>query len=51
MRAGIWAIARLERERRIDRAIVDGYTRLPPTEAEHRAAFVSLSEAIHDEPW
>ncbi len=51
VRAGIEAIARLERERRIDRAIVDGYTRLPPTEAENRAAIVSLSEAIHDEPW
>lgn len=51
VRAGIEAIARLERERRIDRAIVDGYTRLPPTEAEDRAALVSLSEAILDEPW
>ena len=51
VRAGIEAIARLERERRIDRAIVDGYTRLPPTEAENRAALVSLSEAILDEPW
>lgn len=45
------AIARLERERRIDHVIVDGYTRLPPTEAEDRAALVSLSEAILDEPW
>lgn len=51
VRAGIEAISRLERERRIDRAIVDGYTRLPPTEAEDRAALVSLSEAILDEPW
>ena len=51
VRAGIEAIARLEWERRIDRAIVDGYTRLPPTEAEDRAAFVSLREAILDEPW
>ena len=51
VRAGIEAIARLERKRRIDRAIVDGYTCLPPTEAEDRAALVSLSEAILDEPW
>ena len=51
VRAGIEAIARLERKRRIDRAIVGGYTRLPPTEAEDRAALVSLSEAILDEPW
>ncbi len=51
VRAGIEAIARLERRRRIDRAVVDGYTRLPPTEAEGRAAIVSLREAILEEPW
>ena len=51
VRAGIEAIARLERQRRIDRAIVDGYTRLPPTAAEDHAALVSLSEAILDESW
>jgi Arc/MetJ-type ribon-helix-helix transcriptional regulator len=51
VRAGIEVIARLEEQRRIDRAIVDGYTRLPPTENEDRAALVSLNEAILDEPW
>jgi len=51
VRAGIEAIARLEEQRRIDGAIVDGYSRLPPTEAEHHAALVSLSEAILEEPW
>ena len=51
VRAGIEAIATLERERRIDRAIVNGYTRLPPQEAEDRAALALLSEAILDEPW
>ena len=51
VRAGIEAIARLERQRRIDRAIVDGYTRLPPTAAEDDAALLSLSQAILDEPW
>ena len=51
VRAGIEAIARVEQERRIDRAIVDGYSRLPPTEAEDHAALVSLSEAILEEPW
>ena len=51
VRAGIETIARLERQRRIDSAIVDGYTRLPPTEVEDRAALVSLGEAILDEPW
>lgn len=51
VRAGIEAITRLEQQRRIDRAIVSGYTRLPPTDAEGRAAIVSLSEAILEEPW
>ena len=51
VRAGIEAIAMLEQQRRIDRAIVDGYTRLSPTAAEDQAALVSLSEAILDERW
>ena len=38
VRAGIEAIVRVEQRRRIDRAIVDGYSRLPPTEAEDYAA-------------
>ena len=38
VRAGIEAIAAVEQRRRIDRAIVDGYSRLPPTEAEDYAA-------------
>ena len=51
VRAGIEEIARLEQKRRIDRAVVDGYSRLPPTEAEGHAALVSLSEAILEELW
>ncbi len=51
VRAGIEVIAQVEQQRRIDRAIVDGYERLPPTEAEDHAAVASLSEAILDEPW
>ena len=51
VRAGIEAIAAVEQRRRIDRAIVDGYSRLPPTGAEDHAAIVSLSEAILEEPW
>ena len=51
VRAGIEAIAHLEEQRRIDSAIVDGYTRLPPTSDEDRAALASMSEAILDEPW
>ena len=51
VRAGIEAVTRLEHRRQIDRAIVDGYTRQPPTEAENRAAIASLREAILEEPW
>lgn len=51
VRAGIEAVAAVEQRRRIDRAIVDGYSRLPPTEAEDRAALVSLGEAVLEEPW
>jgi hypothetical protein len=38
-------------QRQIDRAIVAGYTRQPPTEAETTAAVASLRAAILDEPW
>ena len=51
VRAGIAAIMRLEHQRRTDRAIVDGYARQPPTNAESSAALASLREAILDEPW
>ncbi len=51
VRAGIEVIAQVEQRRRIDRAIVDGYSRQPPTEAEDQAALVSLGEAILEEPW
>lgn len=51
VRAGIEAIVKLELQRRIDRAVVDGYSRQPPTETEEQAALASLREAILDEPW
>ena len=51
VRAGIEAIAEIEQRRRIDRSIVDGYSRLPPTQTEDHAALVSLREAILEEPW
>jgi Arc/MetJ-type ribon-helix-helix transcriptional regulator len=51
VRAGIEAIMKLEQQRRIDRAVVDGYKRQPPTEAEEHAALASLREATLDEPW
>ena len=51
IRAGIEAILHAERQRRIDREIVEGYTLHPPTEAEAHAAFVSMRDAIAEEPW
>jgi Arc/MetJ-type ribon-helix-helix transcriptional regulator len=40
----------LEREA-VDRAIVEGYSRIPPTEAEARCAEVSSRESVAAEPW
>ena len=51
IRAGIVAIIDGERQRRIDRQIIDGYTRHPPTPAEARAALASMRDAIAQEPW
>jgi Arc/MetJ-type ribon-helix-helix transcriptional regulator len=51
VRAGIEAIAEIDRRHRIDRDIVEGYRRVPPTEAEREAAIASLREAILEEPW
>jgi len=43
-------VAELERER-IDRAIVEGYTRIPQTAEELRWAEASGRRSIADEPW
>ena len=51
IRAGIKAIVEGERQRRIDRQIIDGYTRQPPTPAEAQAALASMRDAIAQEPW
>lgn len=51
IRAGIVAIVHAEQQRRIDRQIVDGYTRRPPTPAEEQAALASMRDAIAQEPW
>lgn len=50
-RAGIEAVVELDRRRLTDRAIVDGYRRVAPTNAEREAAISSLRDAILDEPW
>ena len=51
VRAGVEAIIELERRHGIDRAVIDGYRRIPPTQAERDSALASLREAILDEPW
>jgi Arc/MetJ-type ribon-helix-helix transcriptional regulator len=43
-------VAELERER-IDREIVEGYTRLPSTPEEDAWAEWSARESIREEPW
>lgn len=43
-------VAELERER-IDREIVEGYTRIPQTAEEIRWAEASGRRSIADEPW
>lgn len=51
VRAGIGALAELDRRRRDDLSIVAGYQRTPPTSAETSAAVASLHDAIAEEPW
>ncbi|MGH8993078.1 MAG: hypothetical protein ACRDYV_07545 [Acidimicrobiia bacterium] len=51
VRAGVEAIAELDRRRTVDRAVVEGYRRHPPTAVENAAALASLRQAIREEPW
>lgn len=51
IRAGIVAIVNGERQRRVDRQIINGYNRHPPTPAEAQAALASMRDAIAQEPW
>ena len=51
VRAGIDVVVELDRRRRADWAIADGYRRVPPTEAERAAAVGSMRDAIAEEPW
>ncbi|MGH2746950.1 MAG: ribbon-helix-helix protein, CopG family [Actinomycetota bacterium] len=51
VRAGVEAIAQIERRREEDRSIAEGYKRTPPTPAEEAAALESLRQAIAEEPW
>lgn len=51
VRAGVEAVLELDRRRVTDQAIVAGYRRIPPTEADRQAAIGSLRDAILEEPW
>jgi Arc/MetJ-type ribon-helix-helix transcriptional regulator len=51
VRAGVEAITELEHRRSIDRAVVEGYRRVPPDAADVEAAVASLREDITEEPW
>lgn len=51
VRAGIEVVVELDRRRAVDRAIVAGYERVPPTDAETAASIASLRDAIDQEPW
>lgn len=51
VRAGVELVVELARRHEADRAIVEGYRRVPPTDAEKAAAVASLRDAIAEEPW
>ena len=51
VRAGVEAVVELDRRRERDRSIIEGYQRVPPTDAEQAAALASLRDAIAEEPW
>lgn len=51
VRAAVDELLRIEEERAIDRAIVEGYTRMPPTSEEEAWAERSTLESIREEPW
>lgn len=51
VRAGLQAVVEQERQRAIDEAIVEGYRRHPPTQAEERWAATAGRELIAEEPW
>ncbi len=51
VRAGLRAILEIEQRRATDRAVIDGYLRVPPTVEEEAAALASLRDAISEESW
>lgn len=51
LKAGIDRIVAEEQQRSIDRAIVDGYTRVPPTAQEDAYARAAGIRSVEEEPW
>jgi Arc/MetJ-type ribon-helix-helix transcriptional regulator len=51
VRAGIEAVLELDRRHLTDLAVIEGYRRIPPTNADREAALGSLRDAIIEEPW
>ena len=51
VRAGVEAVVEMERRRKVDDDIVEGYRRKPLKGAERDAAIASLRDAIVEEPW
>jgi Arc/MetJ-type ribon-helix-helix transcriptional regulator len=51
VRAAVVALLRREEEAAIDRAIVEGYTRIPQTAEELVSAELDLIDSIRQEPW
>lgn len=51
LRAAVDRLLKAEEEAAIDRAIVEGYTRIPQTEDELRSAELDLIDSIREEPW
>jgi Arc/MetJ-type ribon-helix-helix transcriptional regulator len=51
VRAGIEMLAALQEQRRIDEEIIEGYRRIPVTDAEMRSAYLSAIASIEEEPW
>ncbi len=51
VRTGIELLAELQERRRVDEQIIEGYRRIPATEAELRAAEIMGRATIEAEPW
>jgi Arc/MetJ-type ribon-helix-helix transcriptional regulator len=51
VRAGIEALLELDRRHLTDLAVIEGYRRTPPTEADREGSLASLRDAILEEPW